>query len=54
MTFIYSKSFIDDYISKKPRKFGMMVTLKPAIKNVLSGKIEFELSSVIQEDCSPG
>ena len=54
MTFIYSKSIIDDYISKKPRKFGVMVTLKPAIKNFLSGKIEFELSSVIQEDCSPG
>ena len=52
MTFIYSQSFIDDYISKKPSKFGVTVTLKPAIK-MFSEKIEFELSSVIQEDCSP-
>ena len=42
-----------DYISKKPWKFDVTVTLKPAIKNVLSRKIEFELSSVIQEDCPP-
>ena len=45
---------ISDYVSKKLRKFDVTVTLKPAIKNVLSGKIEFELSSVIQEDCPPG
>ena len=45
---------IIDYISKKSRKFDVTVTLKPAIKNVLSGKIEFELSSFIQEDCPPG
>ena len=53
MTFIYSQSFIDDYISKKPSKFDVTVTLKPAIK-MFSEKIEFELSSVIQEDCPPG
>ena len=44
---------IIDYISKRPWKFDVTVTLKLAIKNVLSGKIEFELSSVIQEDCPP-
>ena len=44
---------IIDYISKKPWKFDVTVTLKLAIKNFLSGKIEFELSSVIQEDCPP-
>ena len=44
---------IIDYISKKSWKFDVTVTLKLAIKDVLSGKIEFELSSVIQEDCPP-
>ena len=44
---------IIDYISKKPWKFDVTVTLKLAIKNFLSGKIEFELSSVIQKDCPP-
>ena len=45
---------ISDYNSKKPRKFDVTVTLNSAIRNVLSGKIEFELSSVIKEDCLPG
>ena len=39
MTFKYSQSFIDDYISKKPRKFGVTVTLKPAIKMISLKKL---------------
>ena len=34
----------------KPGKLDVTVTLKPAIKKVVSGKIEFELSWVMQED----
>ncbi|CAH3147522.1 unnamed protein product [Pocillopora meandrina] len=41
---------ISNYITEMPRKVEVTVTLKPAIKKVVSGKIEFELSWIIQED----
>ena len=43
---------ISNYIAKTPGKVDVTVTLKPAIKKVVSGKIEFELSWVMQEDSS--
>ena len=33
-----------DYISETNKKFDMTVTLKPAMKNVLSGTIDFNLT----------
>ena len=41
---------ISNYITEMPGKVDVTVTLKPAIKKVVSGKIEFELSWIIQED----
>ena len=41
---------ISNYITERPGKLDVTVTLKPAIKKVVSGKIEFELSWVMQED----
>ena len=41
---------ISNYITEMPGKVYVTVTLKPAIKKVVSGKIEFELSWVMQED----
>ena len=41
---------ISNYITERPGKLEVTVTLKPAIKRVVSGKIEFELSWVMQED----
>ena len=43
---------ISNYITEMPGKVYVTVTLKPAIKKVVSGKIEFELSWVMQEDSS--
>ena len=44
---------INDYITEEPRKSEVTVTLKPKNKHVLSGVIEFELSSVMLEDGLP-
>ena len=41
---------ISNYITGMPGKVYVTVTLKPAIKKVVSGKIEFELSWVMQGD----
>ncbi|CAH3147349.1 unnamed protein product, partial [Pocillopora meandrina] len=41
---------ISNYIKERPGKLDVTVTLKPAIKKVVSGKIEFELSWVMQEN----
>ncbi|XP_022808657.1 EH domain-binding protein 1-like [Stylophora pistillata] len=41
---------ISNYITERPGKVDVTVTLKPAIKKVLSGKIEFELSWAMHED----
>lgn len=41
---------ISNYVTEKPGKVDVTVTLQPAIKKVVSGKIEFELSWVIQEE----
>ena len=41
---------ISNYITEMPGKVYVTVTLKPAIKKVVSGKIEFELSWVMEED----
>ena len=42
-----------DYISQTNKTFDMTVTLKPAMKNVLSGTMEFNLTSVMLEDGIP-
>ncbi|KAJ7394475.1 DUF3585 [Desmophyllum pertusum] len=44
---------INDYISEDPKTFDITVTLKPANINVVSGSIEFQLSSVLLEDGLP-
>ncbi|KAJ7318893.1 EH domain binding protein 1 [Desmophyllum pertusum] len=44
---------INDYISEDPKTFDITVTLKPANRNVVSGSIEFQLSSVLLEDGLP-
>ena len=41
---------ISNYITEMPGKVYVTVTLKPVIKKVVSGEIEFELSWVMQED----
>ena len=42
-----------DYISETNKTFEITVTLKPAMRNVLSGTIEFDLTSVMLEDGIP-
>ena len=42
-----------DYISETNKTFEITVTLKPAMKNVLSGTMEFNLTSVMLEDGIP-
>ena len=42
-----------DYISETNKTFEITVTLKPAMKNVLSGAMEFNLTSVMLEDGIP-
>ena len=44
---------INDYITEEPRTSEVTVTLKPKNKHVVSGVIEFELSSVMLEDGLP-
>ncbi|KAL9967475.1 hypothetical protein ACROYT_G025700 [Oculina patagonica] len=44
---------IADYITEEPRSCDVTVTLKPMTKNVVSGSLEFTLSSVILEDGLP-
>ncbi len=44
---------IADYITEEPRSFDITVTLKPMTKNVVSGSLEFTLSSVMLEDGLP-
>ncbi|KAJ7318898.1 DUF3585 [Desmophyllum pertusum] len=44
---------LNDYISEAPKTFDLTVTLKPANRNVVSGTIEFQLSSVLLEDGLP-
>ena len=44
---------INDYITEEPRTSEVTVTLKPKNKLVVSGVIEFELSSVMLEDGLP-
>ena len=42
-----------DYISEIEKTFDITVTLKPANKNILSGSLEFTLTSVLLEDGIP-
>ena len=44
---------ISDYIMEEPTSHDITVTLKPVKKTVLSGSLEFTLSSVILEDGIP-
>ena len=44
---------ISDYIMEEPTSHDITVTLKPVRKTVLSGSLEFTLSSVILEDGLP-
>ncbi|XP_078377430.1 uncharacterized protein LOC144660627 [Oculina patagonica] len=44
---------IADYITEEPRSYDITVTLKPMTKNVVSGSLEFTLSSVMLEDGLP-
>ena len=44
---------ISDYIIEEPTSHDITVTLKPVKKTVLSGSLEFTLSSVILEDGVP-
>ena len=49
----WPESLVSDYNTQEPKKFDITVTLKPANKNFVTGKIEFELSSVMLEDGLP-
>ena len=49
----WPESLISDYITQKPKKFDINVSLKPANNTVVTGKIEFELPSVMLEDGLP-
>ena len=44
---------ISEYIMEEPASHDITVTLKPVKKSVLSGSLEFTLSSVILEDGVP-
>ena len=44
---------ISEYIMEEPTSHDITVTLKPVKKSVLSGSLEFTLSSVILEDGVP-
>jgi len=44
---------ISEYITEEPTSHDITVTLKPVKKAVLSGSLEFTLSSVILEDGVP-
>ena len=44
---------ISEYIMEEPTSHDITVTLKPVKKSVLSGSLEFSLSSVILEDGVP-
>ena len=44
---------IADYISEEPTSYDITVTLKPMTKNIVSGSMEFTLSSVMLEDGLP-
>ena len=39
-----------DYISEEEKTFDITITLKPANKYIISGKIEFQLTSIMFED----
>lgn len=44
---------ISEYIKEEPTSHDITVTLKPMKKTVLSGSLEFTLSSVMLEDGVP-
>jgi len=44
---------ISDYVMEEPTSHDITVTLKPVKKSVLSGSLEFTMSSVILEDGVP-
>ena len=44
---------ISDYVQEEPTSCDVTVTLKPVKKCVLSGSLEFTLSSVLLEDGVP-
>ena len=44
---------ISEYIQEEPTSCDITVTLKPVKKSVLSGSLEFTLSSVLLEDGVP-
>ena len=49
----WPESLVSDYNTQERKKFDVTITLKPANKNVVTGKIKFELSSVMLEDDLP-